>query len=86
MKITLLKKDAKLIGYTRVEKSVSKTVRVLERNGEQVLAIPDTFRDKEVQMRTVLSFVRQAVRVAKEQSLPKIVFDWAELMRGQTCK
>lgn len=82
LKITLLKKDAKVTGYAKVEKSVSKTVRVMERNGEQVLAIPDTYRSKDVAMRTILAFARHAVRVAKEQSIPKIVFDWADLVRG----
>lgn len=79
MNITLLKDGAKLTGYARIEKSVSKTVRMLEKDGAQILSVPFM---GEVTSRTILHFVRQAVRVAKEQGVPKIVFDWTELVRG----
>lgn len=70
-------------GVARVEKSVSKTVRLLEKDGQQILSVPFT-KDAGagVTARQIYQFVRTAVRAAKEQGVPKIAFDWSDLVRG----
>jgi leucyl aminopeptidase len=56
---------------------------MLEKDGQQILSVPfGKNGGSDVTSRTILQFVRQAVRVAKEQGVPKIVFNWQDLVRG----
>lgn len=71
--------NARASSYAFVEKSVSKTVRILEKDGRQIICVP---AGELRTLQAVHAFVRHAVRVAKEYSILKIAFRWEDITRN----